>query len=109
MENLADSFFAPLLAFALGGLPLAWFYRYVNTADAMIGYHTPKYEHFGKFAAHLDDVLNWLPARLAALFLVAAAWFCSLDTAHAWQVMIGQHNRTSSPNAGWAMAPTAAL
>lgn len=106
-ENLTDSFFAPLLYFAIGGLPLAWLYRYVNTADAMIGYHTPEYEYFGKFTARLDDLLNWLPARLASLFLVLAADLCHLDMPGAWKTMLSQHNRTSSPNAGWTMAAAA--
>ncbi len=64
----SDSFFAPLFYFSIGGLPLAWFYRFSNTADAMIAYRTPELEFFGKFAARLDDVLNWLPARLAGFF-----------------------------------------
>ena len=106
-ENLTDSFLSPLLCFAVGGLPLAWFYRFINTADAMIGYRTPAYEYFGKFAARLDDVLNWLPARLAGFWLAAAAGLCRLDAKTALRVMIGQHDRTSSPNAGWTMAAAA--
>ncbi len=106
-ENLTDSFFAPLLAFVVGGLPLAWFYRFVNTADAMIGYRTPRCEYLGKFAARLDDLLNWLPARLAGVLLVCAARVCRLDAANAWRVMNLQHMRTSSPNAGWTMAAAA--
>jgi adenosylcobinamide-phosphate synthase len=106
-ENLTDSIFAPLLAFAAGGLPLAWFYRFVNTADAMIGYRTPQYEYLGKFAARLDDALNWLPARLAAVLLGVAAWFCRLDARNTWRVMNLQHGRTASPNAGWTMAAAA--
>jgi adenosylcobinamide-phosphate synthase len=106
-ENLTDSFFAPLLAFAVGGLPLAWFYRFVNTADAIIGYHTPRYEYLGKFAARLDDVLNWLPARLAAMTLALAAWLRGLDGGCAWRVMAAQHGQTASPNAGWTMAAAA--
>jgi adenosylcobinamide-phosphate synthase len=106
-ENLTDSFFAPLLAFALGGLPLAWFYRFCNTADAMIGYHTPRYEYLGKPAARLDDALNWLPARLAGLFLVAAAWVRQENVSGAWRGLRSDHGRTSSPNAGWTMAAAA--
>jgi adenosylcobinamide-phosphate synthase len=106
-ENLTDSFFAPLLAFALGGLPLAWFYRFCNTADAMIGYHTPRYEYLGKPAARLDDALNWLPARLAGLFLVAAAGLCRESLSGAWRGLRRDHARTSSPNAGWTMAAAA--
>ncbi len=106
-ENLTDSFFSPLLCFAIGGLPLAWLYRFVNTADAMIGYHTPEWEHFGKFAARLDDLLNGLLARLAGLCLVLAAGLCRLDTPAAWKTMRRQHGRTGSLNAGWTMAAAA--
>jgi adenosylcobinamide-phosphate synthase len=106
-ENLTDSLAAPLLYFVLLGLPGAWFYRFVNTADAMIGYRTPRYEYLGKFAARLDDLLNRLPARLAALCLAAAAGLCRLDVKNAWRVMASQHGRTSSPNAGWTMAAAA--
>ena len=106
-ENLTDSFLAPLLFFAIGGLPLAWFYRFVNTADAMIGYRSPEFEYFGKFAARLDDVLNWLPARLAGLILIFAAGLCRLDANNALKIMTRQNNRTNSPNAGWTMAAAA--
>ena len=78
-ENLTDSLAAPLLFFILLGLPGAWFYRFVNTADAMIGYRTPRYEYLGKFAARLDDFLNWLPARAAAICLTAATGLSRLD------------------------------
>ena len=110
-ENLTDSFLAPLFFFSLlgplSGLPAAWLYRFVNTADAMIGYHTERFEYLGKFAARLDDALNWLPARIAALCLAGAACLCGLDARNAWQVMRRQHARTSSPNAGWTMSAAA--
>jgi adenosylcobinamide-phosphate synthase len=106
-ENLTDSFLAPLFYFALGGLPLAWFYRFVNTADAMIGYHSTDLEYFGKFAARLDDILNWLPARSAAFLLVLSAGLCKLNIQKAYQTMGDQHRRTSSPNAGWSMSAAA--
>ena len=70
-ENLVDSVAAPVLAYAAGGLPAAWAYRAVNTADAMWGYRTPRYERFGKSAARLDDVANLAPSRLGAAALVA--------------------------------------
>ncbi|HMK92646.1 MAG TPA: adenosylcobinamide-phosphate synthase CbiB, partial [Thermoleophilia bacterium] len=72
-ENLTDSVVAPLLYAALFGLPGAFVYRSVNTMDAMIGYRGA-YERVGKPAARLDDVLNWLPARLTALLLTLLAW-----------------------------------
>lgn len=106
-ENLTDSFVAPLLCFAVGGLPLAWAYSFINTADAMIGYRSEEFEHFGKAAARLDDILNWLPARVTGVLLVLAAGLTGLDMHAAWKTMLAQHNRTSSPNAGWTMAAAA--
>ena len=70
-ENVVDSWLAPLLAYALGGLPLAYAYRAANTADAMWGYRGTPYEHLGKVAARLDDALNWLPARFASVLICA--------------------------------------
>ncbi|MEW6651050.1 MAG: adenosylcobinamide-phosphate synthase CbiB [Chloroflexota bacterium] len=106
-ENLTDSFLAPIFFFYCLGLPAAWFYRFVNTADAMIGYHTTRYEYLGKFSAKLDDLLNWLPTRLGAVALVLAAGICQCDVGAAWRLMIEQHKLTSSPNAGWTMAAAA--
>ncbi len=106
-ENLTDSFFAPLFFFAIGGLPFAWFYRFVNTSDAMVAYRTTELEHFGKVTAYLDDLLNWIPARLSGFALVLSAAFVRLNPRHAFTVMINQNQRTSSPNAGWTMAAAA--
>lgn len=106
-ENLTDSFVAPLLAFAIGGLPLAWAYRFVNTADAMIGYHSERYEYLGKFTARLDDVLNWIPSRLAGMLIVIASPFVNGSAKITWQVMVQEHRHTASPNAGWTMAAAA--
>jgi adenosylcobinamide-phosphate synthase len=106
-ENLTDSFFAPLFFFAIGGLPLAWVYRFVNTADAMIAYRNKEFEFFGKFTAYLDDGLNWLPARFAGWFLVLAAVICRFDFQNAYKTMIDQNRRTASPNAGWTIAAAA--
>lgn len=106
-ENLTDSLTAPLLAYAAGGLPAAWAYRFVNTADAMWGYRTPEFEQLGKFPARLDDGLNWLPARLTGWLLVAAARLCREDARGAAQTMLAQHHHTASLNAGWTMAAMA--
>jgi adenosylcobinamide-phosphate synthase len=106
-ENLTDSLTAPLLAYAGGGLPAAWGYRFINTADAMWGYRTPEFEQLGKFAARLDDVINWLPARLTGWLLVLAAWLGSEDAHNAARTMLAQHGRTSSPNSGWTMSAMA--
>lgn len=106
-ENLTDSLIAPLLAFAGGGLPASWAYRFVNTADAMWGYRTDEFEQLGKFPARLDDAVNWLPARLMGWLLVMAAGFVDEEPRRAAQVMLAQHGRTASPNAGWTMTAMA--
>lgn len=106
-ENLTDSVVAPLLAFSLGGLGAAWAYRFVNTADAMIGYQDDRYLHFGAAAARGDDILNWLPARMAGLLVTLASPAVGGGTRNAWRVMRSQHDVTASPNAGWPMAAAA--
>ncbi len=106
-ENLTDSLLAPLLFFAVGGLPLAWAYRFVNTADAMIGYRNEEFEFFGKTAARLDDALNWIPARIAGLLLVVSARLTGLNAGNAYNTMKDQHTQTASPNAGWTMSAAA--
>jgi len=106
-ENITDGLTGPLFWFALFGLPGAWAYRFCNTADSMWGYHRPETEYLGKFAARADDVLNWLPARLTALLIVAGAALAGEDPRGAWRAMWAQHRRTLSPNAGWTMAAMA--
>lgn len=106
-ENLTDSVIAPLLAYLSGGLPAAWAYRFANTADAMWGYRTAEFEQLGKFAARLDDILNWLPARLSGWLLVAAAWPAGGSSQNAARTMLAQHRRTASLNAGWTMSAMA--
>lgn len=100
-ENLTDSWVAPLLAYAIGGVPLAWAYRCLNTADAMWGYRDPDREWLGKGAARLDDGANWLPARLAALLLVL------LGGPGAARAALREQHQTPSPNGGWTMAAMA--
>jgi adenosylcobinamide-phosphate synthase len=106
-ENLCDSYVAPLLFYRLGGLPAALAYRVVNTADAMVGYRG-RYEHLGKAAARLDDVLNWVPARVSALALACGAALRSRRAARRVAgVALRDHRRTASPNAGWPMSAAA--
>ena len=81
-------------------------YRFVNTADAMIGYHG-EYEYLGKAAARLDDAMNWIPARLTSLLLIAGSWLAGLRAARAWELAQRDHGLTESPNAGWTMAAAA--
>ena len=104
-EGTCDSLVAPLFYFLLFGVPGAIGYRAVNTLDAMIGYHG-KYEYLGKFAARLDDILNFIPARIAALLLVLAAALTK-NGRRAGRTALREHVRTESPNAGWPMAAMA--
>jgi adenosylcobinamide-phosphate synthase len=106
-ENLTDSVLAPVAFYLAFGLPGAFAYRAVNTADSMIGYRHGTLEHFGKVAARLDDALNFIPARLAAFAIVGAAALADADVGRAWRTMLGHHARTASPNAGWTMAAMA--
>lgn len=104
-ENLVDSVVSPLLYFALFGLPGALVYRSINTMDAMIGYRG-EYEYVGKVAARCDDVLNWVPARLTGLLLVALASLSGTAEA-AWATLRSQRHLSASPNKLWTIAPMA--
>jgi adenosylcobinamide-phosphate synthase len=106
-ENLTDAFLAPVLFFVAFGLPGAVAYRVINTADAMIGYRDGPLLYFGRLAARLDDVLNVVPARLAAIAVVAAASIARADARRAFATMRRDHACTASPNAGWTMAAMA--
>jgi len=106
-ENLTDSVTAPLLAYAVAGLPGAYAYRAINTMDAMIGYRG-EYEHVGKIAARLDDVANYVPARLTGALLCLLAVTRGRGGA-AWTALRAAHNAADSPNKMWTIAPTAGL
>jgi adenosylcobinamide-phosphate synthase len=107
-ENASDSIVAPLLFFAVFGLPGAAFYRAVNTLDAMMGYRG-HLEYAGKASARLDDVLNFVPARVTALLLIAAGRVAGADACHGVRVLWRDGGRTASPNAGRPMAAMAGL
>ena len=107
-ENFSDGVVAPLFWYALAGLPGLFAYKAVNTLDSMIGHRTERYRHFGAAAARLDDLVNWLPARLAGPYLVAAAWLLpGASGRRAWRTMIRDARRHRSPNAGWQEAAVA--
>ncbi len=105
-ENSCDSFVAPLFYFLLFGVPGAIAYRIINTLDAMIGYHG-KWEYLGKFAARLDDIANFIPARITALIIVLAAGIRKENISGAWHIMLRDHKKTQSPNAGWTISAIA--
>jgi adenosylcobinamide-phosphate synthase len=106
-ENTSDGILAPMFYYMLGGLPLAFAYRFANTADAMLGYHTPSLEWMGKIPARLDDLLNYLPARLTGLIMILAASLCNEDARQALRVMKRDARNTLSPNAGYPMSAMA--
>jgi adenosylcobinamide-phosphate synthase len=105
-ESTCDGIVAPLFYLFVGGIPLAIAYKAVNTLDSMIGYRTERYRYFGKFAARLDDIFNFLPARLTAYLMVAATLLVRLNTVLAFRVLWRDHANHLSPNAGY---PEAAL
>src|SRR5499425_327275 len=106
-ENLTDSWVAPLCFFLAGGMPAAFVYRAVNTADAMIGYRDGLLEQLGWAAARLDDLFNLLPSRLAALAVVGGAALARASAAGAWRAWRRDGAQTASPNAGQTMAAMA--
>ncbi len=105
-ESICDSFVAPLFYFIFLGVPGAIAYRAINTLDSMIGYHG-RYEYLGKFSGRLDDIINYIPARLTALLLVLASLPTGKGARNSWQVALKEHSKTESPNAGWTIAAVA--
>jgi len=101
-ENLSDGVIAPAFWFAVAGLPGLLIYKFTNTADSMIGYRTPRHEHFGWAAARFDDLLNLVPARLTALLIAATTG--QLRQIQAIRADAALHK---SPNAGWPEAAMA--
>ena len=97
-ENASDGVIAPLFYLMIGGAPLGMAYKAVNTLDSMVGYKNDRYLDFGRASAKLDDALNWVPSRLAALFMVAACPIVRLDARGAWRIWRRDRRRHASPN-----------
>ena len=97
-ENTTDGVIAPLFYMLLGGAPLAFLYKAVNTLDSMVGYHNEKYEHFGWCSAKLDDAFNFLPARIAAVCMVAGAGMLKFDSRNARRIFQRDRFQHKSPN-----------
>ncbi|MDI1278134.1 adenosylcobinamide-phosphate synthase CbiB [Methylobacter sp.] len=102
-ENLSDGVIAPLFYLLLFGLPGIAVYKAINTMDSMIAYKTERYFYFGKTAAIVDDIANYIPARLTALLIVSLAE----DRQRAWQCLWRDGNKLESPNAGFPIAAMA--
>lgn len=97
-ENTSDGIIAPMLFMALGGAVFGWFYKSINTMDSMIGYKNDRYLYFGRFAAKLDDVVNFIPSRLSALLMIAATAFTGLDMREAVRIFLRDRKNHASPN-----------
>lgn len=106
-ESLCDGIAAPLFYLAIGGVPLAFAYKAVNTLDSMIGHREPPYTYFGRVAARIDDAANFIPARLTALIIVAAAQILQADAKSALKIWRRDAHLHSSPNAGQSEAAMA--
>ena len=106
-ENFSDGVIAPLFWMALGGAELALCYKAINTMDSMVGYKNERYLHFGRVPAKLDDAANFLPARLAALLLIAAAFFLREDAASAYRIWRRDRRKHASPNSAQCEAAMA--
>ncbi len=108
-ENTSDGVLAPMLYFALGGAPLAFFYKAVNTMDSMLGYIDPPYTHIGHVSARMDDVLNFIPARLSALLMLAAGGLLGLDVPGGWRIFRRDRRKHASPNSAQTESVCAGL
>ena len=106
-ENFSDGVIAPMAYLMLGGAPLALGYKAVNTMDSMVGYKNETYLYFGRAAAKLDDLVNYIPARLSALLLIAAARFMGEDAGNALRIWRRDRRNHASPNSGQCEAAAA--
>jgi adenosylcobinamide-phosphate synthase len=106
-ENFSDGVFAPMLYLMLGGAVLGFAYKSINTMDSMVGYKNEKHLYFGRFAAKLDDVVNYIPSRLAALFLIASAPIAGQDAKAAWKIWRRDRRNHASPNSAQTEAAAA--
>lgn len=97
-ENASDGVTAPLIFIMLGGAPLGFFYKAANTMDSMLGYKNEKYLEFGRFAAKLDDVLNFIPSRVSALIMILAAFILHYDGKAAYRIWRRDRLKHASPN-----------
>lgn len=103
-ENLSDGVVAPIFWFVIGGIPAMMTYKMINTLDSMIGYKSDRYIYFGRFAARIDDVVNYIPARLTAILMAMAA-----PSTRAISYIFTFGRKHSSPNAGYPEAALAGI
>ena len=97
-ENTSDGVIAPMLYMAIGGAFLGWMYKSINTMDSMVAYKNDRYLYFGRIPAYLDDIANYIPARLAGLLMVLASFLVRLDGTHAFAIFRRDRYNHASPN-----------
>ena len=100
---------APLLYLAIGGAPLGFFYKAVNTMDSMLGYVEPPYKNIGLVPAKADDVVNYIPARLSALLMLTAGALMGLNISAGWRIFRRDHRKHASPNSAQTESVCAGL
>lgn len=103
-ENLSDGVIAPMFYYAIGGVPLMFAYKMINTLDSMIGYKTERYKQFGFFAAKIDDLFNYVPARITAILMVLVS-----VSFRGFLFIFKYGNKHSSPNAGYPESALAGI
>lgn len=97
-ENMVDGVIAPMFYTFLGGLPLAMTYKAINTLDSMVGYKNERYARFGMFSAKLDDVANFIPARISGIFITMASYILRYNYKNAWKIFKRDRKNHASPN-----------
>lgn len=97
-ENTSDGSIAPLIAIIIGGAPLGFLYKSINTMDSMIGYKNDKYINLGRFVAKLDDVVNYMPARFSAFMMILSAYMLGMDGKNAYRIYKRDRYKHASPN-----------
>lgn len=108
-ENTSDGIVAPMLYLAIGGAPLGFFYKAVNTMDSMLGYVEMPYKNIGLVPAKMDDFFNFLPARLSALLMLLAGWLEGLDIRRGWRIWRRDRRNHASPNSAQTESVCAGL
>ena len=106
-ENTTDGVISPLFWALLGGPVLLWGFKAANTLDSMVGYMDEKYRDIGWSSAKLDDILNYIPARLTALLMILAAFLTGMDGPNAFRIVRRDHANHKSPNCAWSEAAAA--
>lgn len=106
-ENTADGIIAPMFYMFIGGAPLAFLYKGINTMDSMVGYKNDKYLYFGRCAAKMDDLANLIPARITGLLMIAASYFLNMNAKGAWKIFWRDRYNHLSPNSAMTESVTA--